>query len=100
MNRPDRGPPEPYRSQSAAVRPQRYRPETRETDNNNHHPPSSTNETPSARKQSSEQRHSTSRSSGGRAKSSRPFRETIRSAVPESSIITIAKRPDRGGTRK
>ena len=99
INRPDRGPPEPYRSQSAAIKPQRYRPESRENDTNNH-PPSSMNAATSARKQSTEQRHSTSRSAGGRAKSSRPFREIIRSAVPESSIITIAKRPDRGGTSK
>jgi len=49
---------------------------------------------------SDQQRKSTSRSSVGRARSTRPLRETIRSAVPDSSIISMAKRPDRGGTGK
>jgi hypothetical protein len=57
-------------------------------------PPSSTVRKPSAE----QQRKSTSRSSGGRAKSTRPLREAIRSAVPDTAIISIAKRPDQGGT--
>ncbi|CAF4375067.1 unnamed protein product, partial [Rotaria magnacalcarata] len=47
---------------------------------------------------SDQQRKSTSRSSVGRARSTRTFRHSLRSAVPESSVIAMAKRPDRGGT--
>lgn len=100
INRSDLGPPEPYRSQSAAIQPQRYRPGNGENGTNNNRPPSATNRPATTRRPSNEQRHSTSRSSGGRAKSTRPFRDTIRSAVPDTAIITIAKRPDRGGTGK
>jgi hypothetical protein len=60
-------------------------------------PPSSSTTTSSGRKPSAEQRKSTSRSSAVRAKSTRPFRDSIRSAVPDTSIISIAKRPDEGG---
>lgn len=52
----------------------------------------------SSRKTSNEhQRKSTSRSSAGRPRSTRTYRDSIRSAVPETSIITMAKRPDQGG---
>lgn len=55
----------------------------------------------SGRKPSVEQqRKSTSRSSTGRARSTRGYRESIRSAVPETSIISMAKRPDQGGKGK
>ncbi|UJR37628.1 hypothetical protein I4U23_030325 [Adineta vaga] len=91
-SRPDTGPPEPYRSQSMAVISEKYHPETTENGTTKHLPSSS------GRKLSSDQqRKSTSRSSAGRARSTRPFRETIRSAVPDSSVITMAKRPDSGG---
>ena len=53
----------------------------------------------SGRKPSTDQqRKSTSRSSAGRARSTRPFRDSLRSAVPDTALITMAKRPDRGGT--
>ena len=45
-----------------------------------------------------DQRKSTSRSSTGRAKSTRSFRVSLRSAVPDTSIITMAQRPDQGGS--
>ena len=94
-SRPDTGPPEPYRSQSMAIIPEKFHQETKENGTTNHLPSSS------GRKPSSDQqRKSTSRSSAGRARSTRPFREAIRSAVPDSSVITMAKRPDHGGTGK
>ncbi len=72
-----------------AIIPEKFHHETKE------------NGTSSGRKPSSDQqRKSTSRSSVGRARSTRPFRQTIRSAVPDTSVITMAKRPDRGGTGK
>lgn len=43
---------------------------------------------------------STSRSSIGRTRSTRPFKYSIRSAVPDTSVITLAKRPDQGGIGK
>lgn len=88
-SRPNTGPPEPYRSQSMAVLPEKFHPAGKENaiENNLGRKPSA-----------DEQRKSTSRSSTGRARSTRGFRETIRSAVPDTSIITMAKRPDRGGT--
>ena len=58
------------------------------------HLPSSSGRKPS----SDQQRKSTSRSSAGRARSTRPFRDSLRSAVPDTSVISMAKRPDRGGT--
>jgi len=61
-------------------------------------PPSSSTTSSTGRKPSADQRKSTSRSSAGRAKSTRPLRDSIRSAVPDSAIITLAKRPDQGGT--
>jgi len=95
VSRPDTGPPEPYRSQSIAVIPEKFHHETKENGTTNHLPSSS------GRKPSSDQqRKSTSRSSAGRARSTRPFRASIRSAVPDTSVITMAKRPDRGGTGK
>jgi hypothetical protein len=60
------------------------------------HLPSSSGRKPS----SDQQRKSTSRSSAGRPRSTRPFRDSIRSAVPDTSVIAMAKRPDRGGTGK
>jgi hypothetical protein len=58
----------------------------------------SANQRKSTSRSSADQRKSASRSSGGRAKSTHLFRDSIRSAVPDSAIITIAKRPDQGGT--
>jgi hypothetical protein len=93
VSRPDTGPPEPYRSQSMAILPEKFHQENKENNTTNNLP-SSSDRKPS----SDQQRKSTSRSSAGRARSTRPFRAPIRSAVPDSSVITIAKRPDRGGT--
>ncbi|CAF1402264.1 unnamed protein product [Adineta steineri] len=95
------GPPEPYRSQSMAIIPEKFH--QLNIDNNiPSRPPSfsttTTTTTSSGRKSNGEQRKSTSRSSNGRAKSTRPFRETIRSAVPDSAIVTFARRPDQGGS--
>ncbi|CAF3625397.1 unnamed protein product [Adineta steineri] len=94
-SRPDTGPPEPYRSQSMAVISEKFHPETKENGTTNQISPS----TSSGRKPSSDQqRKSTSRSSANRARSTRSFRQAIRSAVPDTSVITMAKRPDHGGT--
>ncbi len=95
VSRPDTGPPEPYRSQSIAVIPEKFHHETKENGTTNHSS-STTGRKPS----SDQQRKSTSRSSAVRARSTRPFRNVIRSAVPDTSVITMAKRPDRGGTGK
>ncbi|CAF0781179.1 unnamed protein product [Rotaria sp. Silwood1] len=93
-NRSDTGPPEPYRSQSMAIIPQRFHEETKENGVKNHLSSSSSED-----KSSSDQHHkSTSHSSIGRTRSTRSFRHSIRSAVPDTSVITMAKRPDRGGT--
>jgi len=76
-----------------AVIPEKFHQETKENGTGNHLPSSS------GRKPSTDQqRKSTSRSSAGRARSTRPFRQSIRSAVPDTSVITMAKRPDHGGT--
>ncbi|CAF2623092.1 unnamed protein product [Rotaria sp. Silwood2] len=92
-NRPDIGPLEPYRSQSMAIIPEKIHEKTEENGIKNHLPSSS------GHKSSSDQHHkSTSHSSIGRTRSIRPFRHSIRSAVPDTSVITMAKRPDRGGT--
>jgi hypothetical protein len=78
-----------------AILPEKSHHETKENGTINHLSSSS------GRKPSSDQqRKSTSRSSAGRARSTRPFRALIRSAVPDSSVITMAKRPDRGGIGK
>ena len=89
-SRPNTGPPEPYRSQSMAVLPEKFHPTGKEN--------SLAKDDVESKPSSDQQRKSTSRSSTGRARSTRGFREAIRSAVPDTSIITIAKRPDRGGT--
>ena len=65
-SRPDKGPLEPYRSQSMAI-----------ISDKAHH-------------ETDQQRKSTSRST-------RSFRHSIHSAVPDTSFTTLAKRPDRGG---
>lgn len=74
-----------------AIIPEKFHHETKENGTTNH-----------GRKPSSDQqqRKSTSRSSAGRARSTRPFRDSIRSAVPDTSVITMAQRPDRGGLGK
>jgi hypothetical protein len=78
-----------------AIIPEKFHPEIKENGTKTHLPSSS------GRKPSSDQqRKSTSRSSAGRPRSTRPFRDSIRSAVPDTSVITMAKRPDRGGTGK
>jgi hypothetical protein len=78
-----------------AIIPEKFHHETKENGTTNHLSSSS------GRKLSSDkQRKSTSRSSVGRVRSTRPFRNSIRSAVPDTSVITMAKRPDRGGTGK
>lgn len=92
-SRPDTAPPGPYRSQSMAMTAEKVHSTTKSNGITNHVSSSS------GRKPSSDQqRKSTSRSSAGRARSTRPFRDSLRSAVPDSSIISMAKRPDRGGT--
>lgn len=88
--------PEPYRSQSMAILPDQYHYHQNQEKGLMNKTNGSTGRKPS----SDQQRKSTSRSSAGRARSTRPLRETIRSAVPDSSIISMAKRPDRGGTGK
>lgn len=85
-------PAEPYRSQSMAILPEKYHYQNQENGTMN-----KTNTSSGRKPSSDQQRKSTSRSSAGRARSTRPLRETIRSAVPDSSIISMAKRPDRGG---
>jgi hypothetical protein len=78
-----------------AIIPEKLHHETKENGTTNHSS-STTGRKPS----SDQQRKSTSRSSAVRARSTRPFRNVIRSAVPDTSVITMAKRPDRGGTGK
>ncbi len=97
VNRNNVGPSEPYRSQSMVMNPEGFHSENRENGSANR-PPSSSNRSSSGRKRSTEKNKSTSRSSVVRAKSTRPLRDAIRSAVPDSSLITMARRPDRGGT--
>ncbi len=96
VTRSDKGPPDPYRSQSMAIIPEKFHQGNKENGIPSR-PPSSSTTTSSGRKPSAEQRKSTSRSSAVRAKSTRPFRDAIRSAVPDTSIISIARRPDQGG---
>ena len=72
INRANVAPPEPYRSQSIAVTPNGQR---------NARPASSLPAQPISR-----------------ARSSRPLGDSLRSAVLETSILSIAKRPDAGGT--
>lgn len=94
--RPDAGPPEPYRSQSMAILPDKSMHHSKHSSDLSNHPhPSAGCKYPIE-----SQRKSTSRSSTGRARSTRAFRESIRSAVPDTSIITMAKRPDQGGKGK
>ncbi len=97
VDRHNIGPSEPYRSQSMVMKPEKFHSENKENGGTNH-PLASSNRSSSGRKRSTEQHKSTSRSSTVRAKSTRPLRDAIRSAVPDSSIISMAKRPDRGGT--
>ncbi|CAF4038008.1 unnamed protein product [Rotaria sp. Silwood2] len=96
VNRTDIGPPEPYRSQSMAIIPEKFHQGNKENHITNR-PPSSTTTAPSGRKSSTDHCKSTSRSSTNRAKSTRSFRNSIRSAVPDTSIMSIAQRPDQGG---
>jgi len=79
-----------------AIKTEKFHPGNKENVITNH-PTSSSTMSSSGRKLSADQRKSTSRSSTGRAKSTRPLRDSIRSAVPDSAIITMAKRPDQGG---
>lgn len=78
-----------------AILPDKSRHEMRENDTKHPLGPSSEHKL-----SSDHQRKSTSRSSVGRAKSTRSFRHSLRSAVPDTSVITMAKRPDHGGTGK
>ncbi len=80
-----------------AIKTEKFHPGNRENGISNR-PPSSSTTSSTGRKPSAEQRKSTSRSSASRAKSTHSFRDPIRSAVPDSAIITLAKRPDQGGT--
>lgn len=94
-SRPDAIPPGPYRSQSMAIIPEKSHTHSElKSNGTTNHLPSCSGRKPS----SDQQRKSTSRSSAGRARSTRPFRDSLRSAVPDTSLITMAKRPDRGGT--
>ncbi|CAF1938445.1 unnamed protein product [Rotaria magnacalcarata] len=92
-SRPETGPLEPYRSQSMAVIPEKFHREIKDSDTK-----TNLGASPGRKPSSDQQRKSTSRSSVGRARSTRTFRHSLRSAVPESSVIAMAKRPDRGGT--
>ena len=78
-----------------AIIPEKIYQETKRKSANNNSP------SPSGSKSSiAEQRQSTSRSSVCRARSTHPLRHSIRSAVPDTSVLTMAKRPDRGGAGK
>lgn len=79
INRVDNGPPEPFRSQSVLLNAEKFHSEL-----DLHNRP------PSVHK-------SRSRSSTNRAKSTRPFRNSLRSVVPETTILSMAQRPDQGG---
>ncbi|CAF1577529.1 unnamed protein product [Rotaria magnacalcarata] len=96
-NRASIGPPEPYRSQSMAIILDKFHQGNKEKRMTNR-PPSASTTASSGRKLSSDHAKSTSRSSASRAKSTRALRTSIRSAVPDTSIITLAERPDQGGT--
>ncbi|CAF0858888.1 unnamed protein product [Rotaria sp. Silwood1] len=98
VNRVDIGPSEPYRSQSIAIIPEIFHQENKENRITNRPPSSSSTTASSIRKSSNDHCKSTSRSSTNRAKSTRSFRNSIRSAVPDTSIISIAQRPDQSGT--
>ncbi|CAF1193730.1 unnamed protein product, partial [Rotaria sordida] len=98
VNRIDIGPPEPYRSQSIAIIPEKFHQGNKENRMMNRPPSSSSTTTSSGRKPSTDHCKSTSRSSTNRAKSTHSHRNSIRSAVPDTSIISIAQRPDQGGT--
>lgn len=80
-----------------AVKNEKFHPGNRENSATNR-PLSSSTTSSTGRKPVAEQRKSTSRSSAVRAKSTHFFRDPIRSAVPDSSIVTFAKRPDQGGS--
>ncbi|UJR08589.1 hypothetical protein I4U23_012848 [Adineta vaga] len=92
FNRSTAGPPEPYRSQSMAIKPEKFHPGNKDNNTSNR-PPSSS----SGRRSNGDQRKSTSRSSTARAKSTRFFRDPIHSAVPETALVSFASRPDQGG---
>ncbi|CAF1148681.1 unnamed protein product [Rotaria sordida] len=97
-NRQDTGPLEPYRSQSMAIIPEKFHEEIKENGTKNHLLSSSSSSSSGHKSSSDQHPKSTSHSSINRARSTRPFRNSIRSAVPDTSVITMAKRPDRGGT--
>ncbi|CAF3647379.1 unnamed protein product [Rotaria sordida] len=97
-NRQDTGPLEPYRSQSMAIIPEKFHEGIKENGTKNHLPSSSSSSSSGHKSSSDQHPKSTSHSSINRARSTRPFRNSIRSAVPDTSVITMAKRPDRGGT--
>ena len=51
----------------------------------------------SGHRSNGDQRKSTSRSSTGRAKSTRNFRDAVLSVIPDTALVSFASRPDRGG---
>ncbi|CAF1297196.1 unnamed protein product [Adineta ricciae] len=90
------GPPEPYRSQSMAITSEKYH-QINPDRNNPNRPPSMKTNISSGRRTNGDQRKSTSRSSTGRAKSTRAFRDAVQSAIPDTALVSFASRPDRGG---